>query len=127
MVITPHDSWRTDEALRDNHRYFLANVARRVEIPRQEAEDAVASELLDPRLRELEHEAKGALEAGAEGLPSVSAQCRAHAVVELIQQHCRGKGFRLLKQGLVIIARDEWHSCVDKSRVAEAAEHEERK
>ena len=29
VVITPHDSWRTDEAFRDNHRYFLDNVARR--------------------------------------------------------------------------------------------------
>ena len=29
VVITPHDSWRTDEALRDNHRYFLENVRRR--------------------------------------------------------------------------------------------------
>ncbi len=26
VTITPHDSWRTDEALRDNHRYWLDNV-----------------------------------------------------------------------------------------------------
>ena len=29
VVITPHDSWRTDEAIRDNHRYFLDNVRRK--------------------------------------------------------------------------------------------------
>ena len=46
VVITPHDSWRTDEALKDNHRYFLDNAAR---IARGETPiGIVADELMAP-------------------------------------------------------------------------------
>lgn len=48
VVITPHDSWRTEEALKDNHRYFLDNVAR---IARGEPpQGLVADEHLQPAL-----------------------------------------------------------------------------
>ena len=48
VIITPHDSWRTDEALRDNHRYFLDNAAR---IARGEPPAGlVAEEFMEPAL-----------------------------------------------------------------------------
>uniref|UniRef100_A0A7S3AQA8 D-isomer specific 2-hydroxyacid dehydrogenase NAD-binding domain-containing protein n=1 Tax=Haptolina ericina TaxID=156174 RepID=A0A7S3AQA8_9EUKA len=48
VVITPHDSWRTDEALKDNHRYFLDNVGRAAR--GQPLQGLVAEEYLAPAL-----------------------------------------------------------------------------
>ena len=48
VVLTAHDSWRTDEALRDNHRYFLDNVGR---LGRGETlQGLVSDELMAPAL-----------------------------------------------------------------------------
>ena len=48
VTITPHDSWRTDLALQDNHRYFLENVRRAV--AKEELQGMVTEELLAPAL-----------------------------------------------------------------------------
>ena len=58
VVITPHDSWRTDEALRDNHRYFLDNVARRAK--GEPLVGMVSEELLEPALAAIDDETHGA-------------------------------------------------------------------
>lgn len=48
VVITPHDSWRTDEALKDNHRYFLDNVA--LQMKGEPLIGLVADEYLSPAI-----------------------------------------------------------------------------
>ena len=48
VVITPHDSWRTDEALKDNHRYFLSNVA--LKLKGEQLNGLVSEEYLTPAL-----------------------------------------------------------------------------
>ena len=48
VVITAHDSWRTDAAVKDNHRYFLANVERLVK--GETMQGIISEELMAPAL-----------------------------------------------------------------------------
>lgn len=47
-IVTPHDSWRTDEAIRDNHMYFLDNCVRLA--AGEQLKGLVPAELLQPAL-----------------------------------------------------------------------------